>query len=113
MSRTKSGNALVRRRFRIFFWRKLQIISPIIFALVLIQIALGVFAGFIEHWSLGDSIYFTFITGLTIGYGDFVPKHFLSRLAAVAIALDGVVVMGLIAAVAVRALEETANAQDE
>jgi Ion channel len=113
MSRTKSDNAVVRQRFLIFFGRKLRIISPIIFALTLVQLALGFFAGFIEHWSLGDSIYFTFITGLTIGYGDFVPKHFLSRLAAVAIALDGIVVMGLIAAVAVRALEETAKAQGE
>lgn len=113
MSPEKSGNAAVRRRFRIFFWKKLVIVSPILFALALIQVVLGVFTGLIERWSLGDSLYFTFVTGLTIGFGDFVPKHFLSRLAAIIVALDGVVIMGLIAAVAVRALEETARAPDE
>ncbi|MBV8521001.1 MAG: two pore domain potassium channel family protein [Acetobacteraceae bacterium] len=29
---------------------------------------------------MGDGFYFTFVTGLTIGYGDLVPRHFLSRL---------------------------------
>jgi voltage-gated potassium channel len=28
--------------------------------------------GFIEGWSVSDAIYFTFVTGLTIGYGDIV-----------------------------------------
>lgn len=113
MSRPESENAAIRRRFRIFLWKKLKIIWPILSALALVQIGLGVLAGRVEHWSLGDSLYFTFVTGLTIGYGDFVPKHFLSRLAAIVIALDGIVVMGLIAAVAVRALEETAKAGSE
>jgi hypothetical protein len=30
--------------------------------------------GFVEGWSLGDAVYFTFITGRTIGYGDLVPR---------------------------------------
>ena len=113
MSHTEPSNAVVRRRFGMFLWKKLQIVWPILSVLALIQALLGVFAGFVEGWSFGDSLYFTFVTGLTIGYGDFVPKHFLSRLSAIAIALDGIVVMGLIAAVSVRALEETAKAQNE
>jgi Ion channel len=71
----------------------------------LIQFTLGIIAGYVEEWSLGESIYFTFITGLTIGYGDLVPKHFVSRLGAVVIGMVGIVLMGLIAAIAVRALD--------
>ncbi|WP_298355167.1 hypothetical protein [Rhodoblastus sp.] len=60
MSRLETRNAAVRRRFLIFFSRESRIISPIMVSLALAQIALGVFAGLIEHWSLGHSIWFTF-----------------------------------------------------
>ena len=29
--------------------------------------------------SVGDAVYFTFVTGLTIGYGDIVPRQALAR----------------------------------
>jgi hypothetical protein len=35
----------------------------------------GPLIGFIEGWSVGDAVYFTFVTGLTIGYGDIVPRQ--------------------------------------
>jgi hypothetical protein len=85
---------------------QLKILWPIVSALLLIQFAFSIVAGIVEQWTLGESLYFTCITGLTIGYGDLVPKHFISRLAAVVIGIVGVVLMGLIAAVAVRALDE-------
>ena len=60
--------------------------------------------GFVEGWSLGDMIYFTFITGLTIGYGDLVPRQTLTRALAIGIGFSGLFVTGLIAAIAVHAL---------
>jgi Ion channel len=54
---------------------------------------------------LGDGVYFTFVTGLTIGYGDLVPRQPLSRFLAILIGLFGTVVTGLVAAIAVRALQ--------
>ena len=30
---------------------------------------LGWFSGYLEGWAMSDSAYFTFVTGLTIGYG--------------------------------------------
>ena len=105
MPQTELTNAQVRRRFRTALWTELKILWPIVSALLLIEFIFGIIAGIIERWSLGESIYFTFVTGLTIGYGDFVPKHFISRLAAVVIGIVGVVLMGLIAAIAVRALD--------
>ncbi len=105
MPQTELTGAQLRRRFRMALWMELKILWPIVSALLLIQFTFGIVAGIVEQWSMGESIYFTFITGLTIGYGDFIPKHFISRLAAVIIGLVGVVLMGLIAAVAVRALD--------
>jgi hypothetical protein len=107
MSKTELSHKELRRRFGVALWKQLLIVWPIVSALVLIQLMLGFIAGYQENWSLGESIYFAFITGNTIGYGDIVPKHFLSRLSAIAIGFDGVVLMGLIAAIAVRALHES------
>jgi len=54
-------------------------------------------------------VYFTFVTGLTIGYGDLVPHHTLSRFLAILIGFLGIVLTGLIAAIAVRALQIAAE----
>jgi Ion channel len=35
---------------------------------------MGLLVGFMEGWSVGDAVYFTFVTGLTIGYGDTPTK---------------------------------------
>jgi len=51
-----------------------------------------------------DAIYFAFVSGLTIGYGDFVPTRPLSRVLAIGIGLTGVLLVGLIVAIGVRAL---------
>ena len=41
-------------------------------------IAGGIFVG-IEGWNLVDSIYFTIITGTTVGYGDISPQTPVGR----------------------------------
>ena len=66
---------------------------------------LGLGVGYCEGWSLQDSVYFSFVTGLTIGYGDLVPKTGLGRVLATCIGGTGIVMMALLAGVAVRALE--------
>ena len=50
-------------------------------------------AGFAEGWSLGDSVYFSFVTGLTIGYGDIVPRQALTRALAIAIGFCGILLI--------------------
>jgi hypothetical protein len=67
-------------------------------------LALGLLVGYREGWSINDAAYFTFVTGLTIGYGDLVPAHFGTRLIAIMIGLIGILLTGLVAAVGVRAL---------
>jgi Ion channel len=71
------------------------------------------FVGYLEGWRINDAAYFTFVTGLTIGYGDFVPGHVAARLISVAIGFSGILVTGLVAAVGVRALQEATKRKAE
>jgi hypothetical protein len=61
--------------------------------------------GRLEGWPLGDAVYFAFVSGLTIGYGDLAPSEPLSRALAICIGFTGILLTGLVAALAVRALE--------
>jgi uncharacterized membrane protein len=54
-----------------------------------------------------DALYFAFVTGLTIGYGDIVMHTPVGRLIALLIALVGILFSGLIVAVAVHAVRES------
>jgi hypothetical protein len=76
---------------------------------VALQLVLGAFVSLLQGWPLGDALYFTFVTALTIGYGDLVPKGFLARLIAVVIGFTGILQSGLVAAVGVRALQLATN----
>jgi voltage-gated potassium channel len=101
-----------RRAFVAELGRGLRFAWPVLSAILLLQLALGMLAGFIERWSIGDTVYFTFITGLTIGYGDLVPRHWAARLLAVVIGLSWTLITGLIVAIAVRAMQATLPRHD-
>jgi hypothetical protein len=61
----------------------------------------------LEKMPFGEALYFSFITGLTIGYGDIVVKTPFGRLAAVLLGLIGIVFTGLMVAAAIRAVGES------
>lgn len=94
----------LRRRFFVALGRAIHVTWPVLSAILAIQLALGLLTGFVEGWSLGDAVYFTFITGLTIGYGDLVPRQTLTRALAIGIGVFGVFVTALIAAITVYAM---------
>ena len=94
----------LRRRFFVGLGHAIHVTWPVLSAILAIQLALGLLTGFVEGWSLGDAVYFTFITGLTIGYGDLVPRQTLTRALAIGIGFLGLFVTGLIAAIAVYAM---------
>ena len=82
----------------------LKIVWPVLSGLIGTVIALGVIIGLLEDWPLFDSIYFAFITALTVGYGDFVPKMMSTRLLTMLIGICGLLLTATVAAVAVKAL---------
>jgi ion channel len=94
----------MRRDFAAGLLVGLRVVWPVLSALVGIIIALGVVIGLIEGWSVQESIYFAFVSGLTIGYGDLAPKTLLTRMLAILIGVCGVLLTALVAAVAVKAL---------
>jgi hypothetical protein len=102
-------NAELRRRFLSAFSRELRVVWPILSVLVSGQLLLGMLVGYLEGWSMSDATYFTFVTGLTIGYGDLVPVRLGTRLIALLIGFSGILLTGLVAAVGVRALQEAAE----
>jgi Ion channel len=95
---------IVRQRFFVAAGHALRLTWPVLSAILAFQIVLGLLIGFLEGWSTGDAIYFTFITGLTIGYGDIVPRQALARVLAVAIGISGLFLTGVIAGIAVYAM---------
>jgi len=69
----------MRRRFFSGLFTGLGVVWPILSGLVALIAVLGLIVGLIERWSVQESIYFAFVTGLTIGYGDFAPGSLASR----------------------------------
>src|SRR5258708_33909351 len=72
---TRPAPKTVRRRFFVALGHAIHVTLPVLSAILAMQVALGLLIGFVEGWSVGDAVYFTFVTGLTIGYGDIVPRQ--------------------------------------
>jgi CBS domain containing-hemolysin-like protein len=98
-----SSRAL-RRSFLKGLFFGLRVVWPVLSGIVAAIVVLGLAVGWIEGWPAKDSLYFAFVTGLTIGYGDLAPKEFAARVLAIIIGGCGILLTGLVAAGAVKAL---------
>ncbi len=61
----------------------------------------------VERMPFADALYFAFVTGLTIGYGDIVMKTPVGRWVALLIGFIGILFTGLVVAVLVYAVRES------
>jgi hypothetical protein len=96
---------LSRRLFFTGLGSGIKVVWPILSALLGGIMSLGAAVALLEDWPLSDGIYFAFVTGLTIGYGDLVPHRLISRMLSIGIGLLGMLMIALLAAIAVRAME--------
>lgn len=103
----------LKRRFLSGLLHGLGVVWPILSALLLLMAALGVTVATVEGWPLTDGLYFAFVSGLTIGYGDLVPKSPLARVLAISIGLTGILLAGLVAAVGVQALQAALHGRSD
>src|SRR5262249_16152989 len=94
----------MRRSFLQGLFTGLRVVWPVLSALLVLIVGFGILVGLREGWSVQESIYFSFVTALTIGYGDLAPKTLLTRVLAIVIGMCGVVLTAVVAAVAVKAL---------
>jgi voltage-gated potassium channel len=86
------------------FGAGLWVAVPVLLSLAILIILLGQFVGRHEGWSRFDSVYWSFVTATTVGYGDLRPTKRRSRIVAIAIAILGLVLTGILIAIAVRAV---------
>jgi hypothetical protein len=96
-----------QRMYIAFFGRLGEIllfVSPILVFLLSVIASLGVAVAFVEGWTIGEGIYFAFVTALTIGYGDLTAKRTLGRILAIMIGFSGILFTGVVVAVAVQSL---------
>jgi len=102
-----------RYRLVIEYVRDLVRLAMHVRELMLFLLLLMTIGGFViselEGIKLGDALYFAFITGLSVGYGDITPNTTTGKIVSVAIGLVGTLFVGLTAAIATRALADTAQ----
>ena len=81
----------------------LELAAPLLLSLAVLITLLGQIVGARESWSRFDSLYWSFITATTVGYGDIRPLRKLSKILAVLIAFVGLIFTGIIVALAINA----------
>lgn len=90
----------------------LWVTFPLLLSLAVVVAVLGQIVGKKEGWSPLDGLYWSFITATTVGYGDLRPTKRSSRIIAIVIALVGLVLTGILVAVAVHSATLALAAHD-
>jgi voltage-gated potassium channel len=85
------------------FGTGLWVAAPVLLSLGLVIVLLGRFVGKHEGWTRFDSVYWSFVTATTVGYGDVRPTKRRCKVVAIVIALLGLLLTGILIAIAVRA----------
>jgi hypothetical protein len=63
---------IVRKRFLVAAGHALHLTWPVLSIILAFQVALGLLIGFLEGWSFGDAVYFTYVCPVR----PFCVKHF-------------------------------------
>jgi voltage-gated potassium channel len=80
---------------------------PLLILFQILIITLGQIVGRTEEWSMFNSLYWSFITAFTVGYGDIRPSKKRSKIMAIIIALIGIMFTGIIVAITVTAATQS------
>jgi len=96
-------------RFNAEFWKIMWRIRSIIAFLLLIIISGAYFIALTEQLPFSQALYFSFITGLTIGYGDIVATTAVGQITSIALGITGMLFTGMVVAAAVHALQRASQ----
>ena len=89
------------------FFQSVWHVKSVILVLIGLLVAGAAAVTVLEKMPFSDTLYFAFVTGLTIGYGDIVMKTPGGRLIALMIGLVGILFTGLLVAVLVYAVRQS------
>jgi len=81
----------------------LGLAAPLLIFLAVLIVLLGQVVGARESWTRFDSLYWSFITATTVGYGDIRPIAPASKALSIIIALIGMIFTGIMVALAIHA----------
>jgi Na+-translocating ferredoxin:NAD+ oxidoreductase RnfE subunit len=95
------------KRFTSHFFHIAWHFRSVIFGLIALIVIGALVIAFVEKMPFGNALYFAFVTGLTIGYGEIVAKTVLGRIVALLIGLIGIIFTGMVVAIAVRAVQKS------
>jgi uncharacterized membrane protein len=93
--------------FTYHFFHAIWHVRTIILILIALIVAGAAAVAFVEKMPFADTLYFAFVTGLTIGYGDIVMQTPVGRLVALLIGFIGILFTGLLVAVLVHAVRQS------
>ena len=85
-----------------YFLYLLHFVRGVFVVLIVMMLVCSALFMHTEGLPVGESLYTTAITALTIGYGDITPKTIAGRTLSIVIGFLGVLFTGLIVAVATR-----------
>jgi hypothetical protein len=94
-------------RFTYHFFHTIGRVKAVFLALLALVVVGAAAVTLVEKMPFADALYFAFVTGLTIGYGDIVVITPFGRLLAILIGFVGILFTGLMVAVSVFAVRES------
>ena len=80
-------------------------LASVLGVIVAVIFVAGVLLARFDRVPLENAIYFAFITAFTVGFGDIAPRSRGARVVCVILAFLGLILVGILVAIAVHALD--------